>query len=220
MRPQEFEQAVLELAMTTRVPLTRANIVFYSGIQMSKADKWLDEMVRDGLVEFDTDDEGELLYKVCGTKRPVAGAKDLTRCTACRRATATGARCSRCGQLLDSHLRALKDEVESKLMGTALRKLPQAALLSAGSTDGPKNVALGGALGLLGPIGWFYAAPMGEAIMGSVAFLLMFALSKWLVIGLSGLLLPLSALIGALYTYKYNRTGRRSGLLGDDPEQR
>lgn len=219
MRPQEFEQAVLELAMTTRVPLTRANIVFYSGAQASKADKWLDEMVRDGLVEFDTDDDGELLYKVCGSKRPLSGAKELTRCTACKRASATGSRCSRCGQLLDSHLRALKDEVEGKLVSTALRKLPQAALLSGGASEGNKNVALGGALGLLGPLGWFYAAPLQEAAVGSVVFLLMFSLSKWLMIGLSGLLLPLSALIGALYAYKYNRTGRRSSLFTDDGEQ-
>ncbi len=218
MRPQEFEQAVLELAMTTRVPLTRANIVFYTGAQASKADKWLDEMVRDGLVEFDTDDDGELLYKVCGSKRPATGPKELTRCTACKRASGTGSRCSRCGQLLDSHLRALKEEVEGKLVSTALRKLPRAAMLTT-SPEGGKNVALGGALGLLGPLGWFYAAPLQEAAMASVAFLLLFSLSKWLVIVLSGLLLPLSAIVGALYAYKYNRTGRRSGLFTDEDEQ-
>ncbi len=214
MRPQDFEQAVLELAMTTRVPLTRANIVFYSGTTTSKADKWLDEMVRDGLIEFDSDDDGELIYKVCGASRPSVGAKELTRCTACRRASAAGSRCSRCGQLLDSHLRALKEEVEGKLVGAALRKLPQAALLSSGGS-GEKSVALGGALGLLGPLGWFYAAPLSEAMIGSAAFFVLWALSKWLVIGLSGVLLPVSALIGALYAYKYNRTGQRSSMFTD-----
>lgn len=214
MRPQDFEQAVLELAMTTRVPLTRANIVFYSGTTTSKADKWLDEMVRDGIIEFDSDDDGELIYKVCGASRPSVGAKELTRCTACRRASAAGSRCSRCGQLLDSHLRALKEEVEGKLVGAALRKLPQAALLSSGAS-GEKSVALGGALGLLGPLGWFYAAPLGEAMLGSAAFFVLWALSKWLVIGLSGVLLPVSALIGALYAYKYNRTGQRSSMFTD-----
>lgn len=214
MRPQDFEQAVLELAMTTRVPLTRANIVFYSGTTTSKADKWLDEMVRDGIIEFDSDDDGELIYKVCGASRPSVGAKELTRCTACRRASGAGSRCSRCGQLLDSHLRALKEEVEGKLVGAALRKLPQAALLPSGAS-GEKSVALGGALGLLGPLGWFYAAPLGEAMLGSAAFFVLWALSKWLVIGLSGVLLPVSALIGALYAYKYNRTGQRSSMFTD-----
>ncbi len=215
MRPQDFEQAVLELAMTTRVPLTRANIVFYSGTTTSKADKWLDEMVRDGLIEFDTDDDGELLYKVCGASRPSVGAKELTRCTACRRASAAGSRCSRCGQLLDSHLRALKEEVEGKLVGTALRKLPQAALFSSAVSGGEKSVVLGGALGLLGPLGWFYAAPLGEAVIGSAAFFALWMLSKWLVIVLSGVLLPVSALLGALYAYKYNRTGQRSSMFGE-----
>ncbi len=218
MRPQEFEQAVLELAMTTRVPLTRANIVFYSGVKTSQADKWLDEMIRDGLLDFDTDDDGELLYNVCGGKRPSVGPKELTRCTACKRASAAGSRCSRCGQLLDSHLRALKEEVEGKFVSTALRKLPASAILSSGSMQGEKNVALGGALGLLGPFGWFYAAPLQEAAIASVAFFLMLSLSKWLVIGLSWLILPLSALMGALYAFKYNRTGRRSGIFTEDNE--
>lgn len=218
MRPQEFEQAVLELAMTTRVPLTRANIVFYSGVKTSLADKWLDEMLVDGLLDFDTDDDGELLYSVVGSKRPTSGAKELTRCTACKRASTAGSRCSRCGQLLDSHLRALKEEVESKLVNTALRKLPPSVLLSSNGMEGDKNVALGGALGLLGPIGWFYAAPLKEAAVASVGFLLLFSLSKWLVIGLSWLILPLSALVGAMYAWKYNRTGRRSGIFTEDNE--
>ena len=65
VKPSEFEQAVLELAMTTRVPLTRANILFYSGASAKQAEKWLDEMLGSGLVEFDSDDNGEIFYTVC-----------------------------------------------------------------------------------------------------------------------------------------------------------
>ncbi|HMU39838.1 MAG TPA: hypothetical protein PKE31_12600 [Pseudomonadota bacterium] len=220
MRPQKFEQAVLELSMTTRVPLSRANVVFYTGHKSQDVDKWLDEMIRDGLLDFDTDDDGELLYNVCGAKRPLTGGKELVRCTACKQASVSGTRCNRCGQLLDSQLRALKDEVENKLVKTALRKLPETLPLADGSLRGEKNVAVGGALGLLGPLGWFYAAPLKEAALGSAAFLLLWWISKWLVFGFSWLLLPASALMGALYAYKYNREGRRSGLLFEEPEDK
>ncbi|HRI51981.1 MAG TPA: hypothetical protein PLW65_17525, partial [Pseudomonadota bacterium] len=78
--------------MTTRVPLTRANILFYTGVGTKQAEKWLDEMLGSGLIEFDSDDSGEIFYTVCGAKRPPGGATQLTRCSACRRATGAGTR--------------------------------------------------------------------------------------------------------------------------------
>jgi hypothetical protein len=109
---KEFEQAVLELAMTTRAPLSRANISFYTGVPARQAEKWLDELLRDAIVEIDTDDDGEIVYNVTGAKRPEQGATSLTRCAACQRVTGTGSRCGHCGEYLDNRLRALKAEVE------------------------------------------------------------------------------------------------------------
>ena len=217
MRPQKFEQAVLELAMTSRVPLTRANLTFYTGAKSADVDKWLDEMIRDGLLDFDSFDDGELFSNVCGSKRPRSGRRELTRCTACPKATLAGPRCNRCGQLLGAP--GLTDEIENKLLVTALRKLPQALPTTEGALRGEKNVAVGGALGLLGPLGWFYAAPLQEAALGSGIFLLLWWISKWLVLGVSWALLPASAIMGALYAYKYNREGRRSGLFFEDHEK-
>lgn len=112
MNAKEFEQALLELAMTTRAPLSRANISFFTGVPAKQAEKWLDELLREAVVEIDTDDDGEIVYNVTGAKRPEGGATALTRCAACQRVTEAGSRCSHCHEYLDNRLRALKAEVE------------------------------------------------------------------------------------------------------------
>src|SRR5262245_27668878 len=109
---------MLELAMTTRVPLTRANVLFYSGAGAREADKLLDQMLRDGLIEIDSDDKGEIIYTVCGAKRPSDGPTALTRCSACRRATGVASRCARCGRILDPQMRALREQIDG--VGSAL----------------------------------------------------------------------------------------------------
>ena len=216
VKPSEFEQAILELAMTTRVPLTRANILFYTGVGTKQAEKWLDEMLGSGLIEFDSDDSGEIFYTVCGAKRPPGGATQLTRCSACRRATGAGTRCTRCGQLLDPQLRALRSDIERA--GSALDLVRRGSGgLMAPPKEGDKNVAVAGLLGLLGPMGWFYAAPLREAGLATAAFMLVYWLVPHLILyPLMTLLLPASALVGAAYAWKHNRSGRRSGLFTED----
>jgi hypothetical protein len=218
VKPKDFEQAVLELAMTTRVPLTRANIVFYSGVGAKQTDKWLDEMVGNGLLEFDSDDAGEMIYKVCGAQRPAGGATQLSRCSACQKATGAGSRCTRCGKLLDPQLRALKDEVDRA--GSALTVFRQGSnLLSQSGQVGDKNLVIGGLLGLLGPVGWFYAAPMKEAAIGSLLFILAYKLLPAILLyPAMGLLTPLFVLLGAMYAYRYNRSGQRTSLFLDEGE--
>lgn len=215
MKPKEFEQAVLELAMTTKVPLTRANILFYTGAASKQVDKWLDDMVRDGLLDFDSNDEGDILYTVRGASRPQSAPSELRRCGACGRPTGAGTRCSRCGQLLDDRLRALKSEVDRA--GTAIQLLRRPSDLLQPPREGEKSVLAAGLLGLLlGPVGWFYAAPAREAGPASLAFVL----ASWLLPIYLFLpfvpLLPISAVVGMLYAWKYNRNGRRSGLLTEE----
>src|SRR4051812_23941829 len=64
--------------MTTRVPTTRANLLFYTGAPGRKIDRWLDALTheRDGrpaLLEVDSDDDGELIWKVRGAQRAAGG---------------------------------------------------------------------------------------------------------------------------------------------------
>lgn len=98
--------------MTTRAPLSRANISFYTGVPAKQAEKWLDELLREAIVEIDTDDDGEIVYNVTGAKRPEGGSTALARCAACQRVTGAGSRCGHCGEYLDNRLRALKAEVD------------------------------------------------------------------------------------------------------------
>ena len=49
----EIEQRVLALWTTTRVPLTRANLLVYTKASRAQLDECLDEMVKDGLLEVD-----------------------------------------------------------------------------------------------------------------------------------------------------------------------
>lgn len=221
MNLKEFEQTVLELARTTRVPLTKTNIVFYTGTKDRQAEKWLDHMAGEGLLDFDSDDDGEMIYTVRGSKRPADGATELRRCSACGRASAAGGRCTRCGQNLDPRLRALSQELGraqtaiSLFRGKDLLRPPR---------EGEKNLLSAGLWGLLGPPGWLYAAPVREAAPAAVAFVLVFLLIPkvlWPMLLFTLLpILPVSALIGVLYAWKYNRAGHRSGLLTDDSSSR
>jgi hypothetical protein len=218
VKPKEFEQAVLDLAMTTRVPLTRANLLFYTGVDSKRAEKLLDHMIAEGLLDFDSDDEGEIIYTVRGGRRPASGPTELTRCTACGRATGAGSRCTRCGQHIDARLRALKSDIERA--GTALQLFSRSGDLLSPPREGEKSLLAAGLLGLFGPLGWLYAAPLREAAPAAGVFLfLMWLLPAFMKVMLMPLLMPLlpvSALVGVLYAWKYNRTGKRSGLLTED----
>lgn len=214
VKPKDFEQAVLELAMTTRVPLTRANIVFYSGALAKQADKWLDEMVRDGLLEFDSNDNGDLLYTVVGAERKKDGPTQLTRCSACQKATGAGSRCTRCGRLLDAQLRAIKEEVDRAGTAFDLVRRGNEFLRPHSPVADEKNLVVAGFLGLFGPLGWFYAAPVKEAGVATLAFLLAAKLLPTILfVPLLSLFIPLSALLGAMYAWRYNKSGQRTSLF-------
>ena len=55
MTQDTFEQRVLEVWVTTRVPLTRANVQFYTGAKRAQVDRWLDKLVGSGVLEVDAD---------------------------------------------------------------------------------------------------------------------------------------------------------------------
>src|SRR4051794_3619444 len=77
MSQRAFETRLLNLWMKTRVPMTRANVLFYTQAPRKKLGAWLDELVADGVLEVDADNDGEMLWSVRGAKRPESGPLTL-----------------------------------------------------------------------------------------------------------------------------------------------
>src|SRR5438270_4098605 len=59
--------------MTTRMPLTRANLQFVTAVPRGKLEKWLDQLVADGVLDVDADDDGEMVWGVRGAARAATG---------------------------------------------------------------------------------------------------------------------------------------------------
>src|SRR5258708_29763260 len=77
MKQHDFELSLMKLWTTSRVPLTKANLLAYTKVERPKMDGWLDAMVKEGLLEVDSDDDGELLWQVRGASRPQKGLEHV-----------------------------------------------------------------------------------------------------------------------------------------------
>ena len=184
--------------MTTRVPLTRANLQFYTGVPRAKLEPWLDELVGSAVLEVDSDDAGELLWSVLGANRPANGTTDVTAA---------------------KKLQQLKGEVSSSR--ALMKRAPDllAALGGNGAHGGhgndKKSLVASGALSFfLGPVGWLYAAPLKETIPAILVFLvLMNVLPHIILLPLLSLIMPLSAAAGAVYAWRHNQRGERTSML-------
>jgi hypothetical protein len=194
----EFEHQVLTLWMTTRVPLTRANLQFVTKVERKQLERWLDEMLQAGTLEFDSDEKGELLYTVPGADRPKTGPTTapevVTDAAAMKR------------------LRDLKASLPGK---KALVKLGADSLLAPSSGKSERSLVAAGALSFfLGPLGWLYAAPLKEAAPAIVVFLILLKIIPAILLyPLLGILMPVSAIAGVSYAWLYNRKGTRTSLL-------
>jgi hypothetical protein len=60
----EFEQNILTLAFETDVRITTASVAYYLGISSSEVGPMLDELLERGVLELDSDPEGNLYYRV------------------------------------------------------------------------------------------------------------------------------------------------------------
>ena len=192
MTRDEFEHRILSLWMTTRMPLTRANLQFVTGVARGKLEKWLDQLVADGVLEVDADDEGEMIWSVRGAARAATGSEkpeDVKK------------------------LADLKQEVGSsvalvKAMGSAR------SLVTAG--EGKKSLVASGLLSFFfGPLGWLYAAPLREAAPAAAAWILLWIiLPHWTILApLWFALMAASGGLGMMYARKYNEKGQRAPLL-------
>jgi hypothetical protein len=202
MSQQEFEGRVLEMWMKTRVPLTRANLMAYTKAPRKRMERWLDEMVAEGVVEFDSDDEGEMVWTVRGAVRPTSGPTTMAEL-----------------EKMDS-LRAELGHARSAMTlatragGLALRRSGQ------GRGGEEKSVMASAALSfVLGPLGWLYAAPLREAVPAAVIY---FILASWFSFLPIFFLAPLHAIVhiaaalaGAAYALRYNERGERTPLAGE-----
>lgn len=197
MRQQEFEAKVLELWTRTRVPLTRANLLLHTKLSRVQLDRMLDEMTRSGLVDLDSDDEGELVWTVRGAARPRSGPESIAEME--RRAR------------LESEVDRLTSGAKLALRAAGVQTKPAAA------QGGPKKslIASGGLSFFFGPLGWLYAAPLKEAIPAIVVYVLLCSiLPNFLLVWILGVFNPASAIAGVLYAWSYNHEGKRAPLLG------
>jgi len=87
-----------------------------------------------------------------------------------------------------------------------------------------KSVLASGLLSFfLGPLGWFYAAPLKNAAIGGGAYLLCGAiLPSFILFYVVGIVAPISAISGIIYALGYNATGERLPIFGkskDEPKR-
>lgn len=64
MEVQQFEQAILKMAFETDAKITTASVAYYLGISSRKANELLETLLAQGVLELDSDDEGNLYYFV------------------------------------------------------------------------------------------------------------------------------------------------------------
>ena len=62
MEVQQFEQAILKMAFETDAKITTASVAYYLGIPARKANELLEALLAEGVLELDSDGEGNLYY--------------------------------------------------------------------------------------------------------------------------------------------------------------
>jgi hypothetical protein len=71
----EFEASVMQLWVTTAIPLTRANLQCHSGESSRRVKQWLKELMSDGVLAVASNANGDLEWTVVGAKRPADGPR-------------------------------------------------------------------------------------------------------------------------------------------------
>ncbi len=199
MNQHEFETAVMRMWTTTRIPLSRVNVQVYTSAPRDRIEKWMNELATAGIVEHDSDDDGEVLWTVRGAKRSATGPRSIDE--------------------LD-RLGRLTREVAAESSSRPLAPVRVASRIASEPTvHDEKSLLASGALSFVfGPVGWLYAAPLKDAVPAivglSIAASVMTALLPYtLVASIFGVVSPLSAVAGVVYAYRYNKTGRRASML-------
>ncbi len=200
MNQHEFETAVMRMWTTTRIPLSRVNVQVYTSAPRDRIERWMNELAAAGIVEHDSDDDGEVLWTVRGAKRSATGPRSIDEL---------------------ERLGRLTREVDGESSPTRSR-LPvrlTSRIAEEPTVHDEKSLLASGALSFVfGPVGWLYAAPLKDAVPAivglSIAASVLTALLPYtLVASIFGVVSPLSAIAGVVYAYRYNKTGRRASML-------
>ena len=210
MTRDDFEHRLLSLWMTTKMPLTRANLQFVTGVPRPKLAKWLDALVADGVLDVDADDDGEMVWGVRGAARAQKGPdkpEEVKKLAELKAEVAAGGSSSAAAS-----------------SAVALMKVGAGAAhsLVASGGDGKKSLVASGLLSFFfGPLGWLYAAPLREAVPAIVVYALF-----WLVFSHFALFAPifsllhlLSGALGVGYAWRHNQKGERATLLPADDKR-
>lgn len=64
MEVQRFEQAILKMAFETDARITTASVAYYLGIPSREANRLLNRLLEEGVLELDSDADGNLYYQV------------------------------------------------------------------------------------------------------------------------------------------------------------
>jgi hypothetical protein len=200
----DFQDAVIELA-DGGMRLTKGNVALRLKIEPASAGTMLDRMTRDGRLELDLDERsGEIFYEV--------HAKDRGRSQPAGKSALS---------------KALDDGALAVKVGTALA-MARSGVGGAGGMALPpeqrRKIALGVLLGGLIPgLGLAYTAPWPVVVASSLVVFVGYKVLALIPFFSSFLLIPFlvvcvvaSAVLGGLYTWQYNRNGKRTPL-GDEP---
>jgi hypothetical protein len=214
MNQDEFELQLLALWTRTRIPLTRANIQLHTRETRARAEKHLEALTKAAVVELDSDDEGNIVYRVRGATRPRSGPESFGELE--RRDALAG------------ELSAVKAAAGLALSSAGLSEGKLAATGKSFATralatpKGGKSVLLSTGLSFFfGPLGWLYAGSFREAIPVAIVYAaIVYIVPTFFLIWILGIVSVVSALAGLLYAWSYNRTGQRAPLvLADKPRK-
>jgi hypothetical protein len=212
---EEFESSVLDLWMTTRIPLSRAHLQYHTGVGRQRLNRWLDELTAEGVLEVEVDDDGEMLWVIPGAERSTGGPRTFAEMGRGRGGAGGGRKAA---QPEAGRKRARDDDDLVSLGRAALTLAGKSGLPARDEGDGRphKSLALSAGLSLLGPIGWLYAGSLREAAIGTVIALLAWNIvPSFLLLPILYIGLPLSAVAGLVYAWQYNRKGERTTLFLD-----
>jgi hypothetical protein len=213
---EEFESSVLDLWMSTRIPLSRAHIQYHTGLARQRLNRWLDDLTAEGVLEVEVDDDGEMVWIVPGAERSLTGPKTFAEMGRGRGAGAGAA--PRRRDEPRARKRASDDDDIAALGKVALTLAGKGGVPARDADDGRphKSLALSAGLSLLGPVGWLYAGSLREGAIGTaIALVAWKLLPAFLLLPILYIGLPLSAVAGLIYAWQYNRKGERTTLFLD-----
>lgn len=219
MKRDAFEKKVLELWIESRVPLTLVNVSYWTGASRRKAEDWLDDLVREDVLDMIVGNDGTVRWKVRGARRPLDGAPTFEELE--KRSGRRGKGRKRPPADDDEGLLDDLDRLRSAA-NTAMAAKDVRDEIKHGPKEGEKSMLVSGGVSLLfGPLGWLYAGAWKEAIPGSLIYLaLLWLLPSFLLWPILGVVAPISGIAGLMYAWKYNKTGTRQPILPqeDDPK--